>query len=405
MPRLWIFVALLVPSVCRAQVTGTFSLDKTTFARGEPVFLRLTLHNDGDEPEEIRTADPYSFCSDYEIHITREGSPNPACSQGYGGSCPSGAIMLPPHGSHTERILLNYQNDSRGDLGAPVEIPGDYTIDATREINYAPRSADSRVFTNPDHGQVHQVFRLRVDDALQLDPGIYEPYVQQLGSKDDQVHREAARTLATFAPPALEPLLLTFATSDDYVLKQFAPLALANLSTKASLSALAQMLLHTTPGTYESMTAAEKLGRTHDPSWFPVLLAVADQHGAMYLAYAAESGGEEAIPALLARLRTKDSNIRSSAIYALGKTGSRAAIPILISLLGPQVNQTEEDAQNAALSANAALMQLTHLYAEQGPSGALIPSWHSRWQQWWLTSGSTANVYKPGECVADTKLP
>ena len=116
MPRLWIFVALLLPSVCRAQVTGTFSLDKATFARGEPVFLRLMLHNDGDEPEEIWTADPYSFCSGYEIHITREGSPNPACSLGYGGSCPSGAIMLPPHGSRTERILLNYQNDSRGDL-------------------------------------------------------------------------------------------------------------------------------------------------------------------------------------------------------------------------------------------------------------------------------------------------
>jgi HEAT repeat protein len=77
----------------------------------------------------------------------------------------------------------------------------------------------------------------------------------------DQVRREAARTLATLAPPALEPLLLTFAISKDYVLKQFAPLALANLSTKASLSALAGMLLHTDPGTYEYMTAAENLGR------------------------------------------------------------------------------------------------------------------------------------------------
>src|SRR5271154_1634662 len=99
MRRLWIFVVFLAPLVCEAQVTGTFSLDKSTFARGEPVFLNLTLKNNGKEPEEVRTADPYSFCSGYEIHITREGAPNPACFQGFGGSCLSGAFTLAPHAS------------------------------------------------------------------------------------------------------------------------------------------------------------------------------------------------------------------------------------------------------------------------------------------------------------------
>jgi HEAT repeat protein len=165
------------------------------------------------------------------------------------------------------------------------------------------------------------------------------------------------------------------------------------------------MLLHTDPGTYEYMTAAKDLGRTHDPSWFPLLLAVADQQGAMYLSYAAESGGEAAIPALLARLRTTDSNTRDAAIDALGQTGSREAVPVLISLLGSQIHQRGEDAQNEAIRANAALQQLTHVYAEQGPHSTLIPTWYSRWQHWWLTSGATASIYKPGECVADTKLP
>jgi len=184
MPRLWIFAALLAPTLCPAQVTGTFSLDKSTFAHGEPVFLNLTLHNEGKEPKEIRTSDPYSFCSGYEIHITRDGAPNPACFQGFGGSCVSGAFTLAPHASHTERLLLNYQNNSRGDLGAPVSGPGDYTIDALREIDYASPGEDSRVFSAPDHGEVHQVLNLRVDEAVELDPGIYAPYVEQLGSKD-----------------------------------------------------------------------------------------------------------------------------------------------------------------------------------------------------------------------------
>jgi hypothetical protein len=34
---LWLFVAFVVPSACSAQVTGTFSLDKSVFATGELV--------------------------------------------------------------------------------------------------------------------------------------------------------------------------------------------------------------------------------------------------------------------------------------------------------------------------------------------------------------------------------
>ena len=405
MARLWLVVALLAPSLCPAQVTGTFSLEKSTFAPGEPVFLTLTLHNEGKDSAEVHTADPYSFCSGYKIHITRDAAPEAACFQASGGSCLSGALSLGPGASHTERLLLNYRNNSQGDLQAPVSLPGNYTVDASREIAYAPFGSNSRVYTAPDHSEVHQTFRLSVDNTLELSPTVYAPYIQQLDSKNDQVRREAARALATLAPPALEPLLLTFATSKDHVLKQFAPLALANLATKASLAALAQMLLYTEPGSYEYMTAAEKLGKTHDLAWLPLLLEVANQHGAMYLSYAAESGGDAAIPALLTRLHNRDPNTRNAAIYALGRTGSRAAVPLLISLLGLQANQEKGHGEDAAISANAALMQLTHVYAEQGPSGNAIPSWQSRWQHWWRTSGSSATIYRPGECVADAKLP
>ena len=386
------FVVVLAPSLCPAQVTGTFSLEKSTFAPGEPVFLTLTLHNEGKDSAEVHTADPYSFCSGYKIHITRDAAPEPACFQGSGGSCLSGALSLGPGASHTERLLLNYRNNSQGDLGAPVSLPGDYTVDASRDIAYVPLGSNSSVYTAPDHSVVHQTFHLKVDNALELSPTVYAPYIRPLDSKDDQVRREAARTLATLAPPALERLLLTFATSKDYVLKQFAPLALANFATKTSLSALAQMLLYTEPGTYEYMTAAENLGQTHDPAWLPLLLEVADQHGAMYLSYAAESGGDAAIPALLVRLRHHNPNTRNAAIYALGRTGSRAAVPLLINLLGLQANPNEGDGKDIAISANVALRQLTHIYAEQGSGGEAIPSWQSRWQQWWRTSGSSATI-------------
>jgi len=249
MVRLWLLITLLPPALCPAQVTGSFSIEKSAFAPGEPVFLSLTLHNAGKEPEEVSTADPYSFCSGYKIQVFRDEALEPACFQGFGGSCLSGAISLAPGTSHTERLLLNYRNTSQGDLRAPVKLPGHYTVDASREVSFAPSGPNSSVYTAPGHSEVHQAFHFRVDDALELSSTVYTPYLRQLDSKDEQVRREAARTLATLAPPGLEPLLLTFATSKDYEVKQFAPLALANLSTKGSLAELAQMLLHTEPGT------------------------------------------------------------------------------------------------------------------------------------------------------------
>jgi HEAT repeat protein len=108
---------------------------------------------------------------------------------------------------------------------------------------------------------------------------VFAPYIQHLVSKDFRVRTAAARTLATVAPPALEPLLLGFATAKDSTIRQFAPMALANLATKASLSALSQRLIHGEPASSEYFTAANYLGKTHDPAWPPLLLAVADQHG------------------------------------------------------------------------------------------------------------------------------
>jgi hypothetical protein len=404
MRRLLLCIALLAPHLCPAQVTGAFSLEKSRFAVGEPVFLSFTLHNEGKEMEEVSSADPYSFCSGYTIQITRDAARQPACFRAFGGSCMSGVISLAPGASHTERLLLNYRNYSKGDLSAPVRVPGDYTVDASREIG-SGTPGDPNVFTTPNHSGTHQVFHLRVDDALELSPIIYVPYVQQLTSKDDQLRREAARTLATLAPPALEPLLLTFATSKDPELRQFAPLALANLATKASLAALAQMLVNSAPGTYEFMTAADDLGKTHDPAWFPLLMEIADQHGDMYLSYAAESGGDAAIPAMLARLHSPDSNTREAAIYALGQTGSRAAVPLLISLIGTGASQRDAAGMNVSQSANQALRQLTHLNAEEGSDDTLVPSWQRRWQQWWLAAGASAPIYTPGDCVSATPLP
>lgn len=405
MRSLWLLAALLTSASCKAQVSGTFSLDKATFAPGEPVLLSFTLTNTGDQPEEVATADPYAFCSGFRIHTVRQGSPNPACFQGYAGSCLGGVLLLAPGASHTESLLLNYANHALGDMSPPVGHPGSYTVDAIRDISFAPPDKHSRIFSAPDQREVHQVLTLRVDETLKVSSSLYDPYVEQLRSKDFRVRQEAARTLATLAPRSLEPLLLSFATSSDPGIRQFAPLALATLGTEAGLSTLAQMLLHTEPGTYEYMMATQYLGETHDPAWFPLLLKVADQQGPMYLRYAADSGGSAAISALLARLNMADDSVRFAVADALGSTASRAAIPPLIALLGPAAQSREASTQSLAVNAGLALTRLTHVSAEQGLNGSEIPSWQGRWQRWWTNSGSTAPIYPSGECAEETKLP
>ena len=153
------------------------------------------------------------------------------------------------------------------------------------------------------------------------------------------------------------------------------------------------------------MTAANELGKTHDPAWLPLLLEVANQHGGMYLSYAAESGGDAAVPELLVRLRSPDNDARSSAIYALGRTGSRAAIPLLISLIRPEAGNRDSSALNEAIAADAALTQLTHLFTDFSSTGNSAATYQRRWDRWWLSAGATAPIYKPEECVVDTPLP
>ncbi len=398
MARIWLIGLMFVPCVCPAQVTGTFSMEKAVFAPGEPVYLSLMLHNGGKESEDVVTADPYSFCSGYRIRITRDSTPAAACFRASGGSCMSSKVSLAPGASRTERILLNNQGESRGEVYVPVKEPGSYNVEAS----YTRTSPES-TFGALTQADVQKTFHLRVDENLTVAPVVYSALVQQLASSDVMTKQEAARTLATLAPPALEPILLTFATSKDYLIKQFAPLALANLNTKASLAALAEMLVQNKPGSYEFSMAASLLGKTHDPVWLPLLLEVADQHGGMYLRYAAQSGGDSAIPALLARVRSRDEGVRNAAISALGEIGSRAAIPILIGFLGVRGSPNDEMDHGLARSAESALMELTHVHADS--TVANDPQIQSRWQHWWFTSGATAEVYRPEDCAAYTKLP
>src|SRR5450432_598990 len=207
----------IVPFVfCRlagAQLSGQFYLDKSTFAPGEPVFLHFQVTNNGSKAENVLQADPYSFCSGYEITVynsnnANDQNANSSCAPvGFAGDCPSSDTHLKPGQTRIENILLNYEHS--------VDKPGDYELEAVRRLPHA--SADVDYFkTAKDNLEIHAKLYFRVDQDSIADPAPLRRLVDQLRSPDSIRRSEAALALASIAPAALESTLLTFSDNPEF---------------------------------------------------------------------------------------------------------------------------------------------------------------------------------------------
>lgn len=374
-----------------AQISGNFDLDKSTFAPGEPVFLRFQTTNNSPKPLNIVQADPYTFCAGYQIKISSDPadpSPHSSCVVGFGGDCLSSGMAIKPGERKAESILLNFEHD--------LSKPGEYEIDASRVVSYADAALD--YFKAPKEPvEVQTKLYFRIDSDLTVNTETLHNLVDQLHSVDLMKRIDGARTLASIAPASLEDLLLTFADDRDF--QQFAPLAFHRLNTSRSMAKMAEMLSKTQPGTYAHMKAAEYLGESGDRQWFPLLLEIARNNARIgsYVMYAAELGGAAMLPPLSELLKSHDKEFtRLNAISGFGFTGTREAIPILIELL------KGGDATTVGY-AERSLEILTHHTADPNWNNNLGPA-YLKWSRWWARSGSTAPIYKTAECGEITPL-
>jgi hypothetical protein len=386
-----LILLFVTTGLAKAQLSGRFYLDKETFTLGEPVFLYFEVINAGAGALKVVRANPYSFCSGYEIHVSSDENRTSACAaMGWAGSCLSSDVELKPGQQRVERILLNFDHK--------IGVAGDYDIQAKRSLAYADAGAG---FFGPNSPklEIHEQLHIRIDASANLDPRVFEKFVTQLHSSDAEKKSEAARTLATLAPKSLEETLLVFA--DDPQLRYFAPLAFHNLNTARSMSAMADLLRKSEVGSAENMDSAKYLAESDDPQWFPLLLEVAQKKPTIvnYVDDAAELGGAKMLPYLLVWLQSSDTDFtRPNAVTGMGYTGSREAIPQLIDVL----RSPEQSISQRALWG---LRQLTH-FSVGGDHWLDQPqSQYSRWLQWWATNGTTAHVYKANECGDVRPLP
>jgi len=372
--------------VADGQIAGKFSIEKQSYALGEPVFLYFEASNSGQEPQAILHADPYNFCADYEVHLSSDPSPTSTCPLMLpAGSCASTVMPFQPGDKYSERILLNYAHD--------ITVPGSYIVDAQRQLRYGPLRLRPLPF--PSKLEVHAQLHFVVDSDARFGPKDLEPWVTQLQSPDPAKRSEAGRTLASLAPPSLEDTLLGFMDKED--LRGWVPLAMHRLHTPRSTAALAELVRNTRSGTSEHSESVRFLGSSGDPRWFPLLLSFAQSHpgDGSYLYPAAESGGDRAVPFLMNAIRFETGQARQVAISAMAYTGSRGVIPFLLDLLkGPDMEASER--------ALYGLEDLTHrkLSGATGTPQSQYPAW----LQWWWRHRDTSHIYKPSECGEFTPL-
>jgi hypothetical protein len=192
------------------------------------------------------------------------------------------------------------------------------------------------------------------------------------------------------APSPLQPgVLLGFASDPE--LRRYAPLAFHRLNTARSVEALADLMKASGPGTVEQLEAARYLAETNDQKWYPLLLDAAEKNAVIgnYPAYAAELGGAKILPELVSM--AKNPQARQQAVMAMGSTGSKEAIPILLELLkDPDAGVSE--------SAGYSLSLLTHRTSAQGSKSSDTHGEYMQWKKWWASEGATAPIYKDTEC-------
>jgi len=371
--------ALLCVPVASGQMTGRFYLEKQTFAQGEPVFLYFEASNPGGSPVETMTADPYSFCAGYQLRLSSDPSPTSSCAaRVFGGSCLSGFRVLAPGATFSERLLVNYDH--------PITAPGDYVLEASRSLPYGPAGPPPLLWSKLE---TRETLRFTVDGNARYESRQFKPWLDRLQSADSAARREAARTLASLAPPSLEETLLDLVSNPDFA--NWAPLALHRLNSPPAMAALAHIVETTESGTIEHVQAANFLAQSGDAQWYPLLLSFALAHLAdgFHLYPAAISGGDAAVAFLADLVRSGSEIERDTAISALGETGSRAAIPILLDLL----RSSDAGSTGRALYS---LRQLTHRTA--GGAAASPQAQFAKWQAWWSRRGAGARIYKATEC-------
>jgi len=399
-------VPVMAQTPMQPEVSMKFSSERILL--GEPVWVLVTAHNGSDAAMKWNPGD-YCFM-DKAAPVTAvvpEATPGNGkqepCEYGMpGGNCMMGGntTTLAPGESATWRFLLE------GDFS--FTHAGTYHVQLTSHPGRAFQSGKAAVQEKP--AEITQTLVLKVlpkDDAALLareKQMAADMEAEMLPAKREPMPMEEEKREASFRESmnvrrvrnglAAQPVVGMEAVFEHWLqlpndFESDAVAGLKNLNTKESRADIAEIAkTPNKPNSYIEESATYALGETGDRQYVPLLVELTASPNQRVRRAAIRSlgdlGGDTSVAKLVEIAHTGESIERGDAVSALGHTDSRTAVKALIDLMSdPRFSD-----------ASWPLFVLTHQRL----------STEAAWQQWWNTGGNKAPVYSQFECAPKGSL-
>jgi hypothetical protein len=377
-----IAVVMLIAGSCtlaEAQaLAARYHPEKASSPLGEAVFVLVELTNISSSTVQF---DDGPCAQSFKPVVSIKHRPTDrlyGCTGGgTAGDCLGSFVELKPG----EKLLRRYLLPD----GLEPDSPGDFDYAVERQITFYARVGSHKVVGRQEVKETFTIHAVQANRArLEAD---YAPLVADLQSRDSLRHFVAVSAITQHPQEFLEPVILNLSQAPQTMSASIT--GLKKLGTDRAKKRLAEL----TGSGYEeyvrqpATTAIAELG---DTSYCELMLQTMSlRHG--YTSEIAARGagllcGEKAVPELIFLLQ-KPTFPAYEIAYALGNTGSRTAVPILIELF----SNADADIRRAA---KEALYTLTHRQSNGDDSGAD----HQNWVSWWTLQGKTAEIFNPAEC-------
>lgn len=369
MPRirlafLFAFVILAPRFGVTDEIEARFYLEKSQYLVGEPVYVAFEIVNNSSKDVIAYTTSGHQNCLGQATYQYEVEDAKPA-GFGYDGCCgwptpcvcDSLNVRLAPSQRYTERFILNFWYH--------LDKPGTYQARLKQDVLAKPPapgvSTQREDFTEGSYHKFPISFELRVT-LVQGSPAAlmqaFQPVIRDLKSKDFLRLGWAQWAIIYLAPASLEPLIQRLAEIDPYgdnqhEMKLYGAQGvdgLARLNTPSARRRLAYLAEHD-----QRRDAIEALGRTGDRSHLPLLIRLCQNPDLRDAPAEAIGmlGGDEAIRFLVSQIGSPNAPERQAAASGLGHTGDRAAVrPLVVALSDPD--------DRVRFAAQHALGRLTH---------------------------------------------
>jgi PBS lyase HEAT-like repeat-containing protein len=392
------------------EIEGRFYPEKGEYLVGEPVYIVFEVVNGSSKDVVASIPSGHLNCGDegitqYEVLGAKPSGfgPDGCCDRPATDVCDNVAVRLRPGQGHSERFILNYWYN--------LDKPGTYQAHLVHDVQFKPPTPGVSTRDEDFFAGSHR--ELPISSAfpivlVQGSPGAlkqaFERVTKDLKSKDPQRVGWAGWAVVYLAPANFEPLVQSLARINPYGEvggNMWYPVdgvdGLARLNTASARRTLSYLAEHK-----ERPDAVEALGKTGDRSYLPLLIRLCRNPN---LAQSSDEaigmlGGDDAIRFLVSQLRSAGAIERQDAARGLGYTGDREGVRPLVEALYDPVESVRSAAQEG-------LGRLTHRTPGAFHACGLVPPppppnpgedpW-PRQQAWWKANADRVAVYRWNDC-------